>query len=457
MSSRLLNRRAILKGALATGTALAVPIPILDARLNSNGDAFAQSGAPLPKRYCTWFFGNGVLPPLWVPKATGSGAAWELSEELAPLKNVKQSLTVVSGLRSMILTGMPHPQGSASATTGGTVIQSSHATAESIDQSVKRIMGAKNTVEVGVSDATPNGGTLTLKTVSHTASGAANYPDYVPSSVFSRLFSNVSTTPAANDANAAAAAEALKKLNAAKKSVLDMVMTDVQELSGLLGDADKKRMDQHLDGIRQLELQLTAPEAMGGLKCTKPGTPTLGKDSKSEAPKNVNNLMADLMTMAYACNSVQVGTFVFTLPAAHVYYRSLGADMNDDFHDTICHTDAGNSSGQTRVHRGVVYAMENLAYFLEKMQGLSEGAGSLLDGSLIYVTSDIAWGKTHDLKNWPVLLAGKAGGALKGDQHVSHEGENLSKVLFSIQQLVGGNPTSVGNDGGMVTSGLAGF
>ena len=89
--------------------------------------------------------------------------------------------------------------------------------------------------------------------------------------------------------------------------------------------------------------------------------------------------------------------------------------MNDDFHDTICHTDAGDEAHQPRVNRGVIYAMTNFAYFLEKLDSMTEGAGTLLDSSLIYATSCTAWGKVHGVDNWPVLLAGKADGALKGD------------------------------------------
>ena len=63
MPSKILSRRAALRGLLATGAAVSIPLPVLDIMLNQNGTAFAQ-GQPLNRRYCTWFFGNGVLPPL---------------------------------------------------------------------------------------------------------------------------------------------------------------------------------------------------------------------------------------------------------------------------------------------------------------------------------------------------------------------------------------------------------
>jgi hypothetical protein len=147
---------------LASGTAISVPLPILDIMLNRNGTAFAQ-GAPLPKRYCTWFFGNGIIPALWNPTATGTGSAWSLSEELAPLSAVKPWLTVVSGLRNMIGNASPHPMGSAAATTGGSVANNS-AELASIDQIVAGVNkgGSFPSLEIGCSNATPNGPENTL-------------------------------------------------------------------------------------------------------------------------------------------------------------------------------------------------------------------------------------------------------------------------------------------------------
>ena len=90
MPTKRLSRRTVLRGALATGTALAIPLPILDTMLNDNGTAFA-GGAALPKRYCTWFFGNGIIPALWNPAATGTGSAWSLTAELAAV-DARQAL-----------------------------------------------------------------------------------------------------------------------------------------------------------------------------------------------------------------------------------------------------------------------------------------------------------------------------------------------------------------------------
>src|SRR3954468_15157192 len=91
-----LSRRTILRGASA-----AVALPTLEAMLNSHGTAYAQNNTPLPLRFMTWFFGNGVLRSKWTPAATGG--SWQLTEQLGGLVDaakgidVKSYVNVVSG------------------------------------------------------------------------------------------------------------------------------------------------------------------------------------------------------------------------------------------------------------------------------------------------------------------------------------------------------------------------
>jgi hypothetical protein len=184
--------------------------------------------------------------------------------------------------------------------------------------------------------------------------------------------------------------------------------------------------------------------------------PTIGKDTNSEAPPAVNTAMAELSTLALACDKTRVLTFMFSLPAAHVYYRHLASNMNADFHDTICHGDAGDMTSQPRVDTGVHYAMTCLNEFLTKMKNTMHGATSLLDQSLVLVTSDTAWGKIHTKEEWPVLLAGKAGGKLQGDTHLNFPGDNLSKVLLTTAQMMGSTATTLGGGAGAVTAPLSG-
>ena len=93
MKKLVLDRRTMLRGMLS-GAAVALALPPLEAMLNSNGTAFAD-GALLPRRFMTWFFGNGIILDQWTPGTQGSG--YELTTELAPLANVKEYCSVLSG------------------------------------------------------------------------------------------------------------------------------------------------------------------------------------------------------------------------------------------------------------------------------------------------------------------------------------------------------------------------
>jgi len=100
--------------------------------------------------------------------------------------------------------------------------------------------------------------------------------------------------------------------------------------------------------------------------------------------------------------------------------------------------------------------MRCLNEFLTKLKSTPHGATNLLDATLVYVTSDTGWGKVHDRTEWPVLLAGKAGGRLRGDSHLNFQGENLSRALFTVAQIMGSKKTELGLDGGKATAALAG-
>jgi hypothetical protein len=380
----------------------------------------------------------------------------DLSAQLQPMAALKSYLTVISGLTNNMLTaGIEHPTGSAGATTGAGLSGNAVKLA-SIDQVVAGLISAGapfKSLEVGVTPATPNGPQDSLATISHKGPNAKNVPDFDPKSVFSRLFTGGTTPPTMPD-------QATKLANV-RKSVLDAVLADGASLQKKLGSADKQRVEQHLQSVRDIEARLvTTPPTTQPTMCTSPTAPTTSKDSKSEAPPAVNTAMADLAILALACDRTRVLTFMFSLPAAHVYYRHLtdtSTDMNADFHDTICHGDAGDTSNQPRVDKGVMYAMKCLNEFLTKMQATPHGATNLLDQALVYVTSDSAWGKTHTRTEWPVLLAGKAGGKLKGDGHFNFPGDNLTKVLFTLAKMMGSTATDYGLDAGKVTATLSGI
>ncbi len=455
MKMKPLHRRNVLRGMLSTGVGACIGLPLLEAMLNENGTALAQDGNPLPPLYATWFFGNGTLPGRWKPASTGAGAEWALSPQLEPLSDVKEYLTVISGLvGELVVSGSEHPTGSAAAT-AGVPLNGNSVLGPSIDQIVAEMIAADSpfrSLEVGVTPATPGGNPDSLHTVSHNGPNSRNNPEFDPRAVFSRLFGGFEP-PREDEAVAAAA-----KMARVRKSVLDAVVADGARLQNKLGQADRARLEQHLEAIRSVERRLqVAPADEQPSACGSLMEPSVGPDRASEAPPQVNTAMAELTALALACERTRVATFMFSLPAAHVYYRHLASDMNADFHDEICHTDNGDASNQPRVDTGVLYTMRCLNEFLVLLRDTPHGDSNLLDSTLVYVTSDTAWGKVHDNREWPVLLAGRARGRLRGDEHHGFPGENLSRALLTVARTMGSEQESLGSGAGLATSVLPGI
>jgi hypothetical protein len=92
------------------------------------------------------------------------------------------------------------------------------------------------------------------------------------------------------------------------------------------------------------------------------------------------------------------------------------------------------------------------AYLLEGMDRIQEGAGTLLDNSLVYGSTCVAWGRAHASVLWPVMMFGRAGGALKGNFHyAAPPDDNVAKVALTIGNIFGLGLKEFGKAGGLVT------
>src|SRR5882672_9636527 len=189
MSRAVLSRRTVLRGVVAGGIGVTIPLPRMAGMLNGNGTAYA-GGAALPKRYGTWFFGNGINPPDWVPTATGVGAAWTLSAPLMPLLPVKSYLQVITGLTNKIPPDPAHKGRPAAALTGANA-GGADVQLPSIDQLLVPILNAgampaiPGGLHVGIS-STSGAGALDLR-VSFRGPNASNPPQYDPAAVYKQL------------------------------------------------------------------------------------------------------------------------------------------------------------------------------------------------------------------------------------------------------------------------------
>jgi hypothetical protein len=449
MAKMILDRRAMLRGVLAGGAAASLPLPRLGAMFNGNGNAYAD-GAAMRRTFGTWFFGNGVVPQTWAP--TGVGSDFKLSYQLEPLEKIRRAITVVSGTKAMggKPTG-PHRYGCITLTggppMGGTV------PLPSIDQVIQPLIGKDSkfpSLEVGCNTSTPGFSETIAKNISHKGPNAGLPPEFDPRKVFARLFGSGIPKPTMGGMVDNRPFEA-------RKSVLDAVAEDAADLQRRLGREDRERLDRHLEGIRSLEQRLSNLPSSGGTGCQAKDPGDIGPTSavgglRAELSRPVVSAMTDLVIAALSCDLTRVFSFAYTLPAAKITYKALGL-TKDDIHG-YCHTEAGD---QPNVAKAVNTVMDCFAEMLVKMDAVKEGDSTLLDNACVYTSTCTAWGHGHTEGEWPILIGGRAGGALKGNNHVRVVGENPSRVLMALANIYGKNATSFGSGAGMVNQELPGL
>lgn len=468
MSKLVLNRRTLLRGAIGT-TLVGMGLPVLEAMLNTHGTALAD-GQSLPIRYMSWFFGNGVRLNRWVPSAelegsnpdgdqpkfaTGlwEGDAWSLSPELAPLANVKQYLSVLSGLFNK--TGSQnrrgHHDGVAGALSGipfieldpGNANYASKFGGPTIDQVIASRLEAQGiqtylpSLHIGVSKRITKGEGPTLHHISHKGPDEPIASELSPQAVYDQLFGNF--VPVDDPSG---------KLRVA---MLDAVASDAKRLKNRLGKTDQQRLDAHLDSLSQLRQQIEAlPPA-----CTQPEGPVQTNDDVEgkEPLEEVSRVMADLVAIAYSCDLTRVLTWQQSGSVGGTVYWMTGATTEE-------HGLSHEPGGQELIDAAVTFNMSTFAYLLEKLASTEEGDSNLLYNSAIMLVSDCAQGITHSNFDHPLIVAGNAGGAFKSNLHYRSANDrgsaaNTSDVLLSILQQFDPTATEVGAAQGYSNTPLA--
>jgi Protein of unknown function (DUF1552) len=437
IKTKPVSRRRLLRGSLAGGASIAIGLPLLEAMLNVPGEKLAH-GQALPKRFGVFFFGNGrgVEAAKWRP--TGSGAGWTPSMELAPLAAVKDYVSVVTGMNAKLdKSPQGHHKGSAAILSGYDFVTQPANNAPyrstfakpSIDQLAAQAIGmgtAFKSLELGVSRRVINGEGTTIQYISHNGPDSGNPPELSPRNLFNRLFANGAAasggTPAMPD-----------PVRAMRKSILDAVLDDLGTLNQRVGTTDRARLDQHAESIRAIERRLSTESAPAAVSCAEAKAPTDPAGTNSKEPIEERMLaMGDLLALAMSCDLSRVFSLQFSGSAGGPVFWQVGADRS---HHDISHDGA---SSQAMMEAITVFTMKQFAGLVTKFRDTPDGAGNLLDSMALLATSDHSDGAAHTVNDYPVLIAGKAGGALvHPGVHYASSGEHTNKALLTILRAVG--------------------
>lgn len=429
-----LSRRAMLRGA----GGVAIGLPFLGAMLDPLRTV-AQPAA-IPKRFVVMFTSNGTIGDRWRP--SGGETDFTLSEILEPLTPHRDDIVVLDGID--MVTAMENSGGR-----NGHDIGMGHCL-------VARplVPGPSGFGEFGhLWDGSAGGISLDQHVANHLGADSRyrslefGLNAYIRQAIPSRLSwrAQFEPVPVMDDAregfdrifgSGVEDPRRLAEIVAQRQTVLDAVMDDYRRLNGQLGAEDRRRLDAHLTAIREVEGRISATDTTSA--CEPPATP--GTDlSYPEAGR----AMLDMMVMSMACELTPVTSMQWSTAQGGTRFSWLGSDRG---HHDLSHDGDSNTDTQNTIAAINHWYAEQMAYLLDRMKAIPEAdGGTLLDHSVVLWCNELGKGNSHDKRDIPYVLAGKAGGALRTGRYLRYGSEPHGDLFVSILQALGIDESSFGD------------
>lgn len=422
-----ITRKSLPRRRFLQGLGAAVALPFLDSMVPA-GTHLSRTllAAGATKRFGAVFVPMGEQLQFWIPETTGSG--FEFRPTMKPLESLRESVTVVSGLYGetgghsasacAFLTATSPKRTEAEDFRAGISLDrviakqiSGDTPFPSLELAVETAEGYIGACDTGYSCAYQN--TLSWRGPTEPVPMETN-----PRLLFERLFGRPGT---------AAQRSARRKQD---KSILDSVREDVGELRLGLGTRDNSRLNDYLENIREIEQRIVRVESQASTSLTNLEAPVGVPDDYAEHV----GLLFDLLAVSYEADLTRVGTVMMAREVSQKIYPEVGVS---EPHHHISH------------HRGVAEARANLvkvqqhhfrqfAKFVERLKNTPDGDGSVLDHSMIMFGSGMGESDTHSNLDLPIVLSGKLGGQLKGNQHIrATEKTLIANLLVDIANKYG--------------------
>ncbi|HTA45097.1 MAG TPA: DUF1552 domain-containing protein [Bryobacteraceae bacterium] len=448
---RINTRKHLPRRTFLQGVGVAVGLPLLDSMVPAN-TLWADTAAKPQLRYGFMYMPHGAVMSNWTPVA--DGADYTLSRTLEPLKNVKDSVLVLTGLAHRNAGSLgPGDSGGDHGRGPSVFLNASHPkrtegedvrAGTTIDQIAAERIGQDSplpSLELATEDMTGLIGACDVgfsctytNTISWKTPTTPLPMEINPRNVFDRLFGDGSTTT-----------ERMKRLQR-ERSILDSVTAEVNHLQGKLGAGDRNKVSEYLDNVREIErrIQLAEKKQSSNDSGVFPAQPVGIPDNHEEHSK----LMFDLMALSYQADVTRIVSFMMAREVSYRTFPMIG--VNDPFHATSHHqNDPDKLEKLTKIN---TYHVGLMAYFLEKLRSIPDGDGNLLDHSLLLYGSCMSNSNLHNHGPLPIFVAGGANGQLKGGKHVKYPNDTpAANLLLSILDKADINLDSIGDSDGRLS------
>jgi len=444
MRFRPLSRRAALKGMGAS-----ITLPLLEAMAPRAVSAAAATadGTTFPKRLVFVYFPNGVIMRAWKP--TGEGRDFQLGRTLSALERFKSNMTVFANLADTQARG-----GGAHACT-----MPAYLSGTSIFRTMGNDIRAATTCDQVVAQRIGNATRFPSLELGCDFGQQDGFCDTGYSCVYQTNISWRSpTTPAAKEVNPRVVFDRLfagqrpgetsvtqQQREMFNLSILDFVREQATEIDRAVSAADRRRMDEYLTSIRDIERRIQAPPV------NLPANAANGMSRPTRIPtlfRDHFRLMADLLVLALQSDMTRVATFVLGTEGTRRAYPELG--FTEEHHGVSHHTN--NPALVEKFTKINEHHVGELAYLIDKVSSLREGDGTLLDNSMIVYGSGMADGNAHAHADIPTLLFGKGGGTIDPGRHiVCPPNTPICNLWLSLMERMGVEAERFGDSAGKLT------
>jgi hypothetical protein len=379
-------------------------LPLLESMAVAN----TRAGQPPRTRLGFYFVPHGEVMERWTPATVG---ALELSPTLTPLQPYRNRLNVISDLALPLAytedasAAANHCSSSAVFLSGSRMHKNTNLLGVTVDQVAARHLGQESplpSLELGIEDssnACGEGWSCAYRdTISWLDERTPLPVERNPQVVFERLFGTGAT------------AQARARNRDEAQSILDAVRDQSADLQRNLPVADRRRMDQYLTDVREIErrMQLSAKTTADDLKLPpKPvGIPADFEDHLKA--------MFDLQVLAWQTDMTRISSLLLAVEASNAVYPRSG--VKDAFHPLSHHSNI--QANKDRLAQLNKYHIGLFGYLLGKLQGTPDGEGTLLDNSILMWGSGMSDSNVHNHDPLPILLAGGGAGQLQGGRHI---------------------------------------
>src|SRR5262245_58614450 len=430
ITKKHLSRRTFLRGS---GVTLA--LPFLESMLP------AQTPAPSAKTRLSFiFFPHGVTMDKWTPATTGSG--FEFTPILKPLEPFREYINVVSNTYAPMANGADasaaanHARSSAVFLSGARPDEAARIPllGETVDQAAAKAIGQETPLPSIELTVEPGGLTSPFRnTISWQGPTSPLPMEHNPQVIFEKLFGD--------GTNESERAERRQQ----SRSLLDSVMDQVTALKTQLPAGDRGRLTGYLDDVREIERRIQKAETqMQAAKLDVPDTPTGAPAAFEDKIK----LLFDLEILAFRADITRISTLMLAQELNNDTFPST--NIREGFHNLSHHSNV--RANMDRFAELNAYHHSMFAYFLEKLKATQDGDGNLLDHSLVLWGSGMSDSNQHNHTPLPMILAGKASGAIKGGRHVRlAQLTTHANLLLTILHKAGVRAEKIGESTGVIS------